>query len=202
MVNALPKVWVQMSTAHIYGDPPQQVCTEGSAFGYGLAPIVAKAWEEALADGLPQGMREVRLRTSFVVGREGGALPTLAKIAKMGLGGRIGHGQQGFSWIHEDDVNSLVTNAITDPSYAGAYIISAPNPVSNAAFMKTVRKVLGVPIGLNTPEWLARLGARLIFRTDPELALYGRYVLPQRLMDEGYQFKFPVLETALRDLLK
>ena len=196
-----PKIWIQMSTAHIYGDPPSQWCTESSSFGYGLAPIVGKAWEKALQDSLPEGTREVRLRTSFVIGRDGGALGSLKRIARLGFGGKAGHGRQGISWIHEFDVNEIILRAITDDRYQGPYIVSAPNPVSNRDFMKALRKQIGMPIGLPAPAWITRLGAKLVFRTDPELVLYGRYVKSERLEAEGFTFKFPELPEALADLL-
>lgn len=196
-----PKSWIQMSTAHIYGDPPSAVCTENSATGYGLAPFVGKAWEEALLRSKPEGVREVRLRTSFVIGRNGGALSTLKKLAKLGLGGKIGNGRQGLSWIHEYDMNEIFYRAITEQNFNGVYIASSPNPVSNAAFMKALRRNLKVPIGIPSPEWITRLGARILFKTDPELAIYGRYVKPERLEAEGFRFAFPGLEEALNDLL-
>ncbi len=196
-----PKVWIQMSTAHIYGDPPEQVCTEGSSFGYGLAPFVGKAWEDALLEALPQGMRSVRLRTSFVIGRNGGALSSLKRIVRLGLGGKVGHGQQGISWIHEYDMNEMIYQGIINDQFQGAYIASSPNPVSNHRFMQILRKTMKVPIGLPAPAILTRLGAKWIFKTDPELALYGRYVIPARLQREGFEFKFPELEEALKDLI-
>jgi uncharacterized protein len=200
-VSNPPTVWVQMSTAHIYGDPPEILCSENSSTGYGLAPFVGKAWEEALLQSLPSGMREVRLRTSFVMGRNGGALVTLKKIARLGLGGRVGHGKQGMSWIHEYDMNELFYQAIVNDQYKGVYVASSPNPVSNAEFMKELRKALKIPFGLPAPAWITRLGAKLFFRTDPELVLYGRYVRSERLEQEGFSFRFPSLPEALRDLL-
>ncbi len=201
-----PPVWVQMSTAHIYGDPPSDVCTEDSAFGVGLAPTVAQAWEAAFADAQLPTQRGVIMRTSFVIGRDrgsgGGALGTLGLIAKLGFGGTVGKGTQGMSWIHEDDLNHIFARAITDPSMSGPYIVSGPNPESQADFMRALRKVMGVPIGMPASEWMVRLGSPLLMRTDPELVLYGRYVMPQRLLDEGFQFGHPDLEPALRDLLQ
>lgn len=196
-----PPVWVQMSTAHIYGDPPFALCTEDSATGYGLAPFVGKAWEEAMLGSKPEGVREVRLRTSFVMGRNGGALSTLKKIAQLGLGGKVGSGKQGISWIHEYDMNEIIYQAITNPAFEGIYVASSPNPVSNAVFMKELRRKLHVPFGLPAPEWLTRWGAKLLFKTDAELALYGRYVKSERLDGHGFRFKFPDLRTALEDLL-
>ncbi len=208
-VSNPPPVWVQMSTAHLYGDPPTAICTEESAEGLGLAPTVARAWETAFEESkLPQ-QRGVVMRTSFVVGRDrgagGGALATLGLIAKLGLGGRVGKGSQGMSWIHEDDLNAIFARAIVDDSMperlmSGPYIVSSPNPKSQVDFMRTLRKVIGMPIGLPATEWMVRIGAPLFMRTDPELVLYGRYVLPKRLMDEEFEFQFADLEPALKDL--
>jgi uncharacterized protein (TIGR01777 family) len=182
-----PPVWVQMSTAHIYGDPPTAVCTDDSAEGVGFAPTVARDWEAAFtASKLPQ-QRSVVMRTSFV-------------IAKLGLGGRVGSGTQGMSWIHEEDIHAIFARAIVDETMAGTYIVSSPNPTSQADFMRTLRKVIRMPIGLPAFEWMVRIGAPLFLRTDPELALYGRYLMPRRLMDHGIEFRFPELEPALRDL--
>jgi len=208
-IESPPPVWVQMSTAHIYGDPPSAICTEVSAEGYGLAPTVARAWETAFAESkLPNdhknAQRGVVMRTSFVIGRDrgagGGALGTLGLIAKLGFGGKVASGTQGMSWIHEDDINAIFIRAIVDETMSGAYIVSSPNPESQADFMRTLRKVIGMPIGLTAFEWMVRIGAPLFMRTDPELVLYGRYVIPKRLLDKGFDFKFPELESALRDL--
>lgn len=203
-VSAPPSVWVQMSTAHIYGDPPEVRCTEESSFGYGLAPDVGRAWEEAFATSVLPTQRSVVLRTSFVVGRDrgagGGALARLRLLVSLGLGGRVGSGTQGMSWLHELDMNRIFERGLTDPNMQGAYIASSPNPVSQQVFMRTLRQTVGMPIGLPAFEWMVRLGAPLLLRTDPELALYGRYVIPQRLLDEQFEFRFPNLHEALRDL--
>ncbi len=203
-VNSPPPVWLQMSTAHIYGDPPSIVCNEDSVEGIGFAPSIGRAWEAAFEESKLPSQRGVVMRTSFVVGRDrgagAGALGTLGLIAKLGLGGKVGKGTQGMSWIHEHDLNALFAEAITNDSMSGTYIASAPNPVSQVDFMRTLRKVIRMPIGLPAFEWMVRLGAPLVFRTDPELALYGRYVVSKRLGDEGFTFQFPTLEAALRDL--
>lgn len=203
-VRSPPPVWVQMSTAHLYGDPPSAVCTEESAEGYGLAPTVARAWEKAFEESKLPGQRGVVMRTSFVVGRDrgagAGALGTLGLIARLGLGGKVGSGTQGMSWIHEDDLNAIFMRAIVDDTMSGAYIVSSPKPVSQADFMRTLRQVLGIPIGLPAFAWMVRLGAPLFLRTDPDLALYGRYVIPKRLLDAGFEFRFAELEPALKAL--
>lgn len=199
-----PPVWLQMSTAHIYGDPPSVVCNEDSVEGIGFAPTIGRAWEAAFKESKLPSQRGVIMRTSFVVGRDrgagAGALGTLGLIAKLGLGGKVGKGTQGMSWIHEHDLNAIFLEAIANDSMSGIYIASAPNPVSQVDFMRTLRKVIRMPIGLPAFEWMVRLGAPLVFRTDPELALYGRYVVSKRLTKEGFSFQFPTLEAALKDL--
>lgn len=196
-----PPVWVQMSTAHIYGDPPAARCDENSALGYGLAPTVGKAWEEAFHESKPREARGVVLRTSFVIGRGGGALSRLSLLAKAGLGGTVGHGRQGMSWIHEHDLNRIFERALLDESMNGTYIASSPSPVSNRVFMRALRRAHRIPIGLPAPSWMVRIGAPLVMRTDPELAIYGRNVLPTRLASEGFQFEHAELGEALRDLV-
>lgn len=195
-----PPIWVQMATAHRYGDPPEVICDEDSAFGYGLAPTVGQAWEEEYEAALLPEMRGVALRTSFVIGRSGGALARLALLVRFGLGGTVGSGKQGMSWIHEEDMNRLFERAITDQKMSGAYIATAPNPVSNAEFMRELRKALKMPIGLPAYSWMVRIGAPLIMRTDPELGLYGRYCIPKRLTEEGFEFNYSHLREALANI--
>ena len=201
-IETPPPVWVQMSTAHRYGDPLERVCDEDAAFGYGLAPTVGQAWDDAFDEARPAGVRGVVLRTSFVLGRRGGALPRLSKLARWGLGGTVGHGRQGISWIHEKDMKRLFARALTDGSMTGAYVATAPNPVSNAEFMRELRRALRVPIGLPAYGWMVRIGAPLLLRTDPELALYGRYCISRRLREEGFEFVFPDVAAALQDLYR
>lgn len=204
MIDNPPPVWVQMSTAHIVGDPPTLICDEDSPPGYGLAPSVAQAWEEAYRTSALPSQRQVILRTSFVIGRDrgcgGGAFMRLAWLTRLGLGGTIGSGQQGFSWIHETDLNRLFEQAITDAAMQGTYIASSPNPVSQKQFMTELRRALHIPFGLPAFTWMVRLGAPLLLRTDPDLALYGRYVVSKRLAADGFEFQFPELATALMKL--
>ena len=189
-----------MSTAHIYGDPPTQLCTEDSPLGHGLAPMVGEAWEKAYKDNVPDSVRQVILRTSFVIGNSGGAFPKLRVLAKFGLGGRAGNGKQGMSWIHEKDLNCLIQECIENIKFRGTYIATAPEPVSYSVFMKSLRRALRSPIGLPAPAWLIRFGARFILGTDPELVLLGRYCQSNRLEEEDFRFKFPSLNEALDDL--
>ncbi len=200
-----PPVWVQMSTAHIYGDPPEVTCTEDTPSGCGFAPLVGKAWEQEYLQCVRPDQRQVILRTSFVIGRDrgsgGGALARLLRLVRFGLGGTVGAGTQGMSWIHETDMNRLFERGLTDANMQGIYIASAPNPVSQRMFMRSLRRAVGMPIGLPAFAWMARIGAPLLMRTDPDLALYGRYVVSKRLQDERFEFRFPILDDALQDLL-
>jgi NAD dependent epimerase/dehydratase family enzyme len=191
-----------MSTAHIYGDPPEAVCDEDSSFGWGLAPFVARKWEQSFAQALPASIRGVVLRTSFVLGKNGGALRQLSRVVRCGLGGTVGHGRQGISWIHERDMDRLFERAISDESMRGTYIATAPNPVSNAEFMREMRKALRAPIGLPAASWMVRLAAPLMLRSDPDLALYGRYCVSKRLREEAFEFLFPDVRSAFQDLYR
>lgn len=199
-----PPVWVQMSTAHIYGDPPTVVCDEDAPFGVGFAPFIGRAWEEAFRAAVLPAQRAVILRTSFVLGRDrgagGGALTRLRFLARIGLGGVVGTGTQGMSWIHEADMNRLFGRALVAPTMQGAYIATAPHPVAQRVFMRTLRRAVGMPIGLPATAWMVRIAAPLLLRTDPELALYGRYLVSKRLAEEGFTFRFPELDAALHDL--
>lgn len=203
-IDQPPPVWVQMGTAHIYGDPPEAICTEQSSFGIGLAPFVGKAWEDAFDHARLPSQRGVVLRTSFVVGRNrgagGGALDRLSLLTRLGLGGRIGSGKQGFSWIHEQDLNRLFQRSLTAESMHGVYVASAPNPVSQVEFMRALREALGVRHALPAFAWMVRLGAPIFLRTDPNLALYGRYVRSERLPSEGFTFQFPEVRPALKNV--
>jgi uncharacterized protein (TIGR01777 family) len=208
-VHRPPPLWVQMSTAHIYGDPPQLVCDESSPAGLGLAPTVGKAWEQAFAHAKLPEQRGVVLRTSFVIAKPNaggaGALGTLARLARLGLGGKVGSGRQGFSWLHDSDLHAMIERALTTESMQGIYVASSPSPVSQAMFMRELRRAAGglgaLGFGLPAPAPLVRLGAALVLRTDPDLALYGRYVMPTRLLREGFIFQHPTLAGALGDIL-
>ncbi|MBI1190707.1 MAG: DUF1731 domain-containing protein [Tepidisphaera sp.] len=205
-----PHAWVQMSTAHIYGDPPEIRCDEGSPTGFGLAPTVGRAWEEAFAKASLPTQRGVVLRTSFVIGPPhaggAGALGTLSMLARMGMGGKVGSGRQGMSWLHIDDLCEIVVQGMLRDTMNGVYIASAPEPLEQREFMRVLRKHAGglgaLGIGLPAFSWMVRLGAPLVLKTDPELALYGRFVVPQRLLKDGFAFRYPHLDAALAHIFR
>jgi len=194
-----PPVWIQSATAHIYGDTADEILDESSPIGTGFAPQVGVAWEAALAQ-VPASVRQVVLRISFVLGRDGGPLKILARLARFGLGGTVGTGRQYMSWIHEEDLYRIIERAITDPTMQGMYVTTAPNPVTNQQFMQLLRKAVHRPWSPPAPALMVRTGSWLL-RTDPELALLGRRCVPTRLLKEGFVFDYAQLEETLRSLV-
>lgn len=195
-----PAAWVQSATAHIFGDTGDELLDESAPIGTGFAPTVGVAWEKAFDEPDLPRTRRVTLRISFVLGRGGGALRTLARLARLGLGGATGAGRQWMSWIHEADLNRIILRAIDDPSMKGVYVVTAPGAVRNAEFMRLLRRAVRRPWSPPVPEPVVRVGAWLM-RTDPELALLGRRCVPTRLLKEGFRFDFPELGPALDELL-
>jgi uncharacterized protein (TIGR01777 family) len=196
---AAPPVWIQAGSLAIFGDRGQEICAEGAAAGEGFAVEVCRRWEEAFAAADVPGVRKVLLRISFVLGRDGGALPVLARLARKGLGGRIGSGRQYVSWLHEEDLDRIVLWALQTERASGVYNTTGPHPVTNAELMRTLRAVLRRPWSPPVPAWAVRVGARFM-RTDPSLVLSGRRGVPGRLLAEGFTFAHPQLEPALRGL--
>ena len=195
-----PKVLVQAASLAIYGDAGRRVCGEDAPAGQGFPAEVCLRWEQ-LFDSLElPATRKVLLRIGFVLGRDGGALPTLARLARLYLGGTVGEGHQYVSWLHVRDFCRLVLWCVERPAAAGTYNATGPCPVTNAEFMCELRCALRRPWSPRVPAWLVRLGAFLM-RTEPALALEGRRCIPDRLVEEGFKFLYTNLESALADLL-
>lgn len=191
----------------------------GGEIGSGFSVEVAKAWERALfADDLPS-TRRVALRSAIVLGH-GGVLRPLRTLARLGLGGAhhdgrwpvsrarraagTGHvfgaarGRQRFSWVHIEDVARIIDFLEQHPELDGSINAASPHPVDDAAFMATVRRVLGVRIAFPMPRWMLELGA-IGIRTETELVLKSRWVLPETLTAAGFAFAHPELEGAVRE---
>lgn len=199
-VYRVPEVWVQAGSLAIYGDAGDRICDESGFIPDEYPTDVCIAWEEALGEAIRPEMRWAMLRIGFVLGRDGGALPTLAGLAKWGLGGKIGSGNQWISWIHIDDMMRLFVEAIENSAVHGIYNATGLQPVPNAEFMASLRNTLGVPVGLPAPAPLVKLAAPFL-NTDPDLALNGRRGLPVRIHGLGFRFRFHDLDDALADLL-
>lgn len=122
-------------------------------------------------------------------------------LVRFGLGGKQGSGKQMFSWIHLEDLFDIVLFLQSQENLSGVFNCSSPNPIDNATLMKALRKEMGVKVGLPSPEWMLKMGAVFI-GTETELILKSRWVVPEKLVEAGYQFKFPVIDKALANILK
>ncbi|MDR7080700.1 uncharacterized protein (TIGR01777 family) [Neobacillus niacini] len=196
-----PKVWMNSSTATIYRHADDRPMTEENGeIGSGFSVDVAKAWEKALfAFDLPK-TRIIALRIAIVLGKEGGVMTPYRNLVKFGLGGVQGTGKQKFSWIHIEDLFQIVLFLKEREDLSGIFNCAAPNPVSNQEFMRLIRDKMKVPFGVPSPKWLLELGSVLI-RTETELVLKSRWVIPERLEREGYIFTFDTLNNTLADIL-
>lgn len=208
--GAPPPLWLNASTATIYRHADDRPQTEADGeLGHGFSVDVATSWERTLFDAAHPGVRQVALRMAITLGR-GSALTPLVRLARVGLGGpQLGGpsnrgaglrgGRQRFSWVHLDDVFRAL-EFLESHELDGPVNVTSPNPSTNREVMATIRRVLGVPVGIPLPRIALELGARLI-GTETELILKSRWVLPRRLLDAGFEFAYPELEPALRQIL-
>ncbi len=193
-----PKVWLNASSATIYRHSEELEMDEFSGeIGTGFSVDVCQKWEQSFFDSQTPLTRKVALRIAIVLGRDGGALQPLINLCTVGLGGWQGSGNQFFSWIDEIDFVRAVDHLIRNKEATGVYNLSSPNPIPNRDFMKTLRDVLGVKFGIPLPELLLEIGAFFI-RTETELILKSRRVVPSKLIAEGFKFVFPNLTDSLK----
>lgn len=197
-----PPVWVQCSATGYYGNAGDRICGESSPSGAGFLAEVCRRWEETFQALELSEVRRVVLRIGVVLDGESGALPQLVRLARRFMGGPAGNGRQFISWIHRDDLLAIFTAALTRPGMSGVFNACAPEPVSNAEFMRELRGVLGRPWSPPVPAFALRLLAGPLMGVDPILALHGQRCAPQRLLATGFAFRHPVVGAALRDLLE
>lgn len=197
-----PKVWMNSSTATIYRHAKDRPMTEEDGeIGSGFSVDVAINWEnQFFAFDLPK-TRKISLRTAIVLGKEGGVMTPYRNLVKFGFGGVQGTGKQKFSWIHIEDLFQIVLFLKEREDLSGIFNCSAPSPVSNQELMKILRTKMNVPLGLPSPKWLLDIGSVLI-RTETELVLKSRWVIPERLEQAGYNFTFNKLNKTLEDILE
>jgi len=196
-----PGLWINSSTATIYRHAEDRPMTEdGGEIGKGFSVDVAKAWEKTFFDFSLPFTRQVALRMAIVLGKEGGVMKPLKRLVKLGLGGKQGKGTQMFSWVHIEDVFRIILLAMEHKQMEGVVNCSSPNPVTNNVLMDSLRNALHVQIGLPAPEWLLKIGAVLI-RTETELILKSRWVVPERLLGAGFRFSYPTLTSALKEIV-
>lgn len=196
-----PKVWMNFSTATIYRHADDRPMTEEDGeIGSGFSVDVATSWEKAFFSfDLPK-TRKIALRAAIVLG-QGGVMRPYRNLVRFGLGGIQGSGKQKFSWIHIEDLLQIVLFLKEREDLSGVFNCSAPNPVNNRELMRLLRKEMNVPFGLPSPKWLLEIGS-MIIKTETELVLKSRWVIPERLEREGYRFTFNTLQETLEDLLQ
>jgi uncharacterized protein (TIGR01777 family) len=190
-----PKILISVSAVGYYGDRGEEQLVEESSPGTGFLPDLCREWEEATEPASRKGIRVVIPRLGTVLSPKGGALALMLPIFRLGIGGRIGSGRQYMSWIAMDDLIGVFHHAIHCESLRGPVNAVSPNPVTNLVFSKTLGHVLSRPVLFALPS----LAARIVFgEMADEALLASAKVSAARLMDSGYQFRFPGLEDALR----
>jgi len=205
-----PRVWLQASTATIYAHRYDAANDEANGViggsepdappGWQFSIDVAQAWERELDAAIVPATRKVTLRSAVVMSPDrGGPFDILLMLVRRGLGGRSGDGRQYVSWIHERDFITSIEWLIARDDISGIVNLAAPSPLPNADFMRALRQAWGTPIGLPATAWMLEIGTFLM-RTETELVLKSRRVVPGRLLHEGFRFEFPSWPEAARDL--
>jgi uncharacterized protein (TIGR01777 family) len=208
--NRSPRVWLQAATATIYAHCYDEANDERTGIiddeldtpdTWRFSLDVAKSWEAAFNAAITPRTRKVAMRTSMVMSPDrGGVFDTLLWLVRRRLGGRTGDGRQYVSWIHDLDFTRAVEWLIAH-DMSGPVNLAAPEPLPNAEFMRELRCAWGVRIGLPAPRWLLEIGTWLL-RTESELVLKSRRVVPERLLESGFAFGFPKWPDAARDLCR
>lgn len=195
--RAKPQVLLQASAVGYYGPRGEERLTEEDPPGSDFLARLAVDWEASTQPVEAMGVRRVILRTGLVLERDGGALARLLLPFRLFVGGPLGDGRQGWSWIHRADWVEAVRFLMERPDARGPYNLTAPQPVSNAEFSRTLGRVLGRPAWLPVPAF----ALRLVFGEGADFLLTGQFVLPRRLLEAGFTFRYPDLESALRAIL-
>ena len=193
-----PRVFLCASATGIYGDRGEEILDEQSEPGSGFLAGVCREWEKATEPAVKAGVRVVNLRFGPILAREGGMMAKMLTPFKMGFGGKVGSGKQYISWVAIDDVVVAMNLALKDESIRGPLNVVSPNPVTNEEFTKTLGDVLSRPTVFAMPAFAARLA---FGEMADEMLLVSQRVMPKKLSDAGYEFKYPDLEGALRYFL-
>ncbi|HVW97129.1 MAG TPA: TIGR01777 family oxidoreductase [Mucilaginibacter sp.] len=197
-----PKLWINLASATIYRhaeDRPQDENTGEKGTGFSID--VCNAWETAFNQARTPKTRKIILRMGIVLGRHDGVMPRLLNLVKLGLGGKQGDGQQYVSWLHERDAARSTEWLLDHPELQGIFNCTAPVPVTNAELMRMIRHEYGAPYGIPAPKWLLEAGA-IVIGTETELILKSRWVLPKKLLDSGFNFRYSYAEDAVKEILK
>jgi len=194
-----PQRLISGSAIGYYGDSGDQPVTEQAEPGSGFAAELCRDWEASALRFADQDSRVTLLRTGIVLGQGGGALQSMLLPFKMGLGGRLGSGRQWMSWIHRDDIVALILYCLEKPELTGPVNATAPNPVTNRDFTRTLAQTLRRPSLFPAPAFMLRL---LMADMADELLLASQRVLPRVALDSGFEFRYPELAPALQSILK
>jgi uncharacterized protein (TIGR01777 family) len=208
--KAPPRVWLQASTATIYAHRLDAANDELSGIIGGDEPdapykwnasiAIAKAWEKALFEAETPLTRKVAMRSAMTMSPDSGSVfRVLASLSRVGLGGRLGSGRQYVSWVHERDFSRAVQFLVEHLELDGPVNICSPNPLPQEDFARILRTAVGARLALPAPDWLVKVGTWLK-RTESELVLKSRRVVPTRLLEAGFSFEFSNWEDAARDL--
>ena len=195
-----PSLWINASSATIYRhamDRPQDEYT--GEFHNDFSVQVCKRWEETLYDQQTPQTRKIALRMAITIG-PGGILIPYFNLLKFGLGGKQASGKQMYSWVHIEDTCRMIEWMYEHKEIEGTYNCSSPNPVTNEEFMRMLRKITGNNFGLPAYKWMLQIGAPVI-GTEVELILKSRWVIPTKILETGFHFKYPLLENALTDII-
>lgn len=194
-----PRVLLVASATGIYGDRGDEALDESSEIGTGFLADLCRAWEEAAQPAKEAGIRVVHLRCGLVLDGEAGALKKMLPIFRLGLGGRLGSGQQWMSWIALADVIRAARFVIETKALSGSINLVAPNPVTNAEFARALGRAVCRPAILPAPAFALRL---VFGEMADEALLASQRVVPRKLMDTGFTFLYPGIEEALRVALQ
>ncbi|MBW7995163.1 MAG: TIGR01777 family protein [Candidatus Glassbacteria bacterium] len=194
-LDSPPRVFVCAGATGFYGDRGEEILDENSPAGDNFLATVCRGWEGACAPLREIGVRVVNLRIGMVLSGQGGALKTMLPAFRLGVGGRLGTGCQWLGWIELSDVARAIEFCLTTDEISGPVNAVAPNPVENREFTRTLASVLRRPAGFPLPAPLLRL---LLGRMAEELLLASCRAVPTRLLDHGFEFRYPELEPALR----
>jgi uncharacterized protein (TIGR01777 family) len=194
-----PKVFVQIAAAGIYGDKGERICDETTPPGDDFVSRVCEQWEGAFDAVDAPNTRKVLLRLGVVLAPNGGFLGLLGKLTRWFLGGQVGSGRQYISWIHIADLSRMILASIEREEIIGVFNATSPNPVTNAELMRELRRALHRPWSPPVPEFAARIGSWLI-GTEASLALVSQRCIPQRFLDQNFQFEFRNLRQALANI--
>ncbi|MFC3768984.1 TIGR01777 family oxidoreductase [Paenibacillus sp. GCM10012303] len=195
-----PPLWLNSSTATIYRHAEDRPMTEEHGeIGTGFSVDVALAWEDAFFSFSLPKTRQAALRIAIVLGKDGGVMRPFRNLVAFGLGGALGPGNQMFSWVHVEDVYRIVMYIKDHQELEGVFNCAAPHPVPNREFMHQLRRAMNKRMGLPSPRWLLEAGA-FIIRTETELILKSRWVIPERLQTHGFVFRYNRIEEALQDI--